>query len=744
MVIDTGPFYFKAEEDNVTIKLTGNVYSILEYSYDGVNFTSLPVKGSVTLAHVGDRVYFRRSTDDTMNRHVVQATFELSKKAGAYGSVTWLIYSDGQIPSSTALQTSAFSNLFKDCANLTHAPSLPATNLGQLCYYNMFHGCTGLTEAPDLPAETLAEGCYKSMFSGCTGIDSAVLRATTLANQSCESMFEGCSNLQRLSLKYDGEFNDGNAQDFLKDTAVNERGVFYAPDSTTFSSGVLPDNWQSYKEVLNMAAHLKLHDIMSAADHAVGSAGTSILTTGQKGAVVYNEAGAFSGMQIETTGSMIVTRDDNGRLFMSAAPTANDHVANKKYVDDQISGGKKHEIFDATAHEVGTAATTAISGNQLGFEVFNTSGTFSVGKIDAAATANTIPVRDANGDITLNGSQAMTSGSVAATIDNVIRLAQAEIAATKFHEINNASYHNAAALGAQLTDTAGTGVVTYNASGVIGGQKLVSTATADAIVKRDANGQIFVPTTPISDGQAASKGYVDKTVAESIAAGIWKSNTTAVIADASGTVTVSDVLPTGGDANKLVGKKVVSLADKKVYTIASVAGTQGTDTVSFYAVGTDDEPYVPNTSERRHDDKQDKDWAFDVEGNAWLDLGSTAHSQLHDMDSAADHNYTANTLYYGSATTGATAASLTFTNDDAGKAVKVNSAGTALEFGPLSLAALANTVTNLPTGQAEPLAADVSAWSDYQMGLMIGDNGNGSLFLAIRVNSSTVKSVELA
>ena len=90
-----------------------------------------------------------------------------------------------------------FCYLFKDCAVLTSAPELPATNLADdYCYYNMFGGCTSLTSAPELPATTLENNCYQYMFYGCTNLTAAPeLKATTLAYKCYESMFQGCTGL---------------------------------------------------------------------------------------------------------------------------------------------------------------------------------------------------------------------------------------------------------------------------------------------------------------------------------------------------------------------------------------------------------------------------------------------------------------------------------------------------------------------------------------------------------------------
>ena len=86
--------------------------------------------------------------------------------------------------------------MFKGCAGLTQAPTLPATTLAVACYQGMFQDCTGLTQAPALPAPTLTDNCYVSMFQGCTSLTQApILPATTLINSCYQYMFKGCTSL---------------------------------------------------------------------------------------------------------------------------------------------------------------------------------------------------------------------------------------------------------------------------------------------------------------------------------------------------------------------------------------------------------------------------------------------------------------------------------------------------------------------------------------------------------------------
>ena len=96
-------------------------------------------------------------------------------------------------------QNARFCYLFKDCAVLTSAPALPATNLAEKCYASMFKGCTNLETAPALPATYLADYCYFYMFADCKNLNTAPeLPATHYLALFCYyGMFQGCSSLQK-------------------------------------------------------------------------------------------------------------------------------------------------------------------------------------------------------------------------------------------------------------------------------------------------------------------------------------------------------------------------------------------------------------------------------------------------------------------------------------------------------------------------------------------------------------------
>ena len=206
--------YFKAEEANVVVNMTktGSPSAItLETSTDGETWTAFDSEGGttpITLANIGDKVYFRAGTGGNTKTgggywSGDYHTFTLSGRAGAHGNAMSLL--DGTDKDNVALtDNGGFSHLFEGCTNLTSAPELPATTLVADCYAKMFEGCTSLTSIPEsLPATTLYADCYHGMFSGCTSLMTGpTILATSLAPYSMWDMFEYCSVLSAVEVRF--------------------------------------------------------------------------------------------------------------------------------------------------------------------------------------------------------------------------------------------------------------------------------------------------------------------------------------------------------------------------------------------------------------------------------------------------------------------------------------------------------------------------------------------------------------
>ena len=98
----------------------------------------------------------------------------------------------------TTLANGCYADMFNNCRHLTVASKLPATNLAPWCYQYMFAN-SGITEAPELKVEDLSnsDGCYYNMFAGCTELTKAPELPATKLGQWCYAyMFQNCTQLE--------------------------------------------------------------------------------------------------------------------------------------------------------------------------------------------------------------------------------------------------------------------------------------------------------------------------------------------------------------------------------------------------------------------------------------------------------------------------------------------------------------------------------------------------------------------
>lgn len=189
------PLHFTATEDNSSVSLVCfdgmDTYDFmdswckLDYSMDGKSWNTYidpgsEPRGKIINLNKGETVYFRASLgNEELNPNLngfsrgeygmIQHYFVMEGSVKADGNIQFLLENTG-----TKMDVPAwcYFGLFKECASLTQAPTLPATILANGCYYFMFYHCTSLTQAPALPATTLTNLCYNSMFQGCTNLNS--------------------------------------------------------------------------------------------------------------------------------------------------------------------------------------------------------------------------------------------------------------------------------------------------------------------------------------------------------------------------------------------------------------------------------------------------------------------------------------------------------------------------------------------------------------------------------------------
>jgi len=185
--------------------------------------------------------------------------------------------SEDMMVNATTMDRESCVSMFRECPNLTNAPTiaattlaklccnamfygspnvasvskLPATTLADSCYFNMFNGCTSLTTVPSdmLPATVLVKGCYARMFRE-TGLTAGPeLPATVLVKNCYRNMFENCASLAAVTcLATSGIDQNNSTTGWLTNAGTSATGtkIFTAAsnmvDWPTSVSGI-PSGW---------------------------------------------------------------------------------------------------------------------------------------------------------------------------------------------------------------------------------------------------------------------------------------------------------------------------------------------------------------------------------------------------------------------------------------------------------------------------------------------------------------------
>ena len=132
---------FTADEPGSTVQFH-KVFSApsvnLQTSTDGRSWTPYTVEDVITLANIGDKVYFKAvgSNNKISDNAFGYNKFVITGKIAASGNVNSLLEEDEETARTMSLAGKSF------------------------CYAYMFRDETGLTQAPELPATTLASDCY--------------------------------------------------------------------------------------------------------------------------------------------------------------------------------------------------------------------------------------------------------------------------------------------------------------------------------------------------------------------------------------------------------------------------------------------------------------------------------------------------------------------------------------------------------------------------------------------------------
>jgi hypothetical protein len=240
------PLNFVATEANSTVALTavGSPTAIsLQYSTDGTTWSSYTVGTTITLANIGDKVYFKGDNTTFSSSGTNHYTFAMIGTIEAYGNVNSLYDSTCEsvtIPN----QDYFFAYLFDGCDSLVRAPVLPSTTLRSRCYNYMFRE-TSIEEAPDLPGN-LRNYCYQRMFYGCLQLKRIkITRSTSSYSGTYMEICKNCTSLNYVYCAFTTWPATTNATSgWLEGVAA--AGTFVCPsslDTTIRDNSHVPEGW---------------------------------------------------------------------------------------------------------------------------------------------------------------------------------------------------------------------------------------------------------------------------------------------------------------------------------------------------------------------------------------------------------------------------------------------------------------------------------------------------------------------
>ena len=196
---------FIAKQANSMVRLWAKSSNhTLEYSLNGMNWSTFDTSTSITLASVGSCVYIR-GTLSAAQTESSYTRFRLDGNLKVTGNIGYLwnktnpnaalknycgfhlfttnpaLTDASELTFPSTISSNCYNGMFWQCTGMTLGPTaLPATTLSTYCYYNMFQQCSALTKAPILPAATPVTACYYYMFYNCTNLRWVKCLATTV------------------------------------------------------------------------------------------------------------------------------------------------------------------------------------------------------------------------------------------------------------------------------------------------------------------------------------------------------------------------------------------------------------------------------------------------------------------------------------------------------------------------------------------------------------------------------------
>lgn len=218
----------------LTINGTNNLGVNLEYSTDGVNWTTADSNAPFSLSVPAGANVYMRGTNSSFDGKTIKMTVKHKIGGNIYSILDKATYASR----TNSVGNYEFRKLFLDNQNLVSSSEMTfgnVTTLKDYCYNEMFKGCIMMTDTPELPATTLAINCYASMFCW-SGIEhSPILPVRTLTYNGCYySMFWSCSNLKSVYCLAEN-ITSSTSSNYTNNwmDSVSNSGTFYKSTNAT-------------------------------------------------------------------------------------------------------------------------------------------------------------------------------------------------------------------------------------------------------------------------------------------------------------------------------------------------------------------------------------------------------------------------------------------------------------------------------------------------------------------------------
>lgn len=232
----------------LTLNGTNNLGKNLEYSTDGVNWTTADSNAQFSLnVPAGANVYMRGTNNNfgiqlhfDVNYHIGGNLMSIINKAN-YATMT--SYNGGSNG-----DDHGFHGLFKNETNLIDASKL---NFGQVntvsnFMHETFFGCSNLMFAPDMSTlRSIGGNKSSAMFKG-SGIVAApdFSNLEAISGEAGRELFQGCNNLT-VGADLRNVTNVGGNSCWTMFANCRNLTTVYTPNITTWNTGTF-SNWLSY------------------------------------------------------------------------------------------------------------------------------------------------------------------------------------------------------------------------------------------------------------------------------------------------------------------------------------------------------------------------------------------------------------------------------------------------------------------------------------------------------------------